>query len=76
MSCAASQLWVTGSNVNQVGREQNWSLQLWKLAPLLTPDTRIAAGDSGTTHTKVPRKGKKGLGYENCSIAFFSTPAL
>lgn len=62
MSCAASQLWVTGSVVNRVSREQNASLQLWQSAPLLTPDTRIAVSSSGTMQATVPANTGKGPG--------------
>lgn len=52
MSKAASQLWVTGSNVNQVSRDQNLSLQLKKLDPLLSSDTHFAMGNNNMTSTK------------------------
>lgn len=52
MSKAASQLWVTGSNVNQVSRDQNLLLQLKKLDPLLSSDTHFAMGNNNMTSTK------------------------
>lgn len=65
MSYAASQLWVTGSDMNQVSREQNLSLQLKNLDAVVTPDTLITMGNNGTVRTKPREEWKKGLKYDN-----------